>query len=68
LPFFHYRKELLDDEASLSGDDVGSDPEDELAEGENEYEAEAGDLDEVGLTGLLNMFRIVANNKFLVAG
>ncbi|CAI2309197.1 unnamed protein product [Caenorhabditis sp. 36 PRJEB53466] len=40
------KKTLFDDEASLSGDDVGSDLEDE--EGAlNEYEAEEGDADDI---------------------
>ena len=38
----------MDDEASLSGDDVGSDAdENDQVAGMDEYEAEEGDLDEV---------------------
>ncbi|KAH7722347.1 Protein F25H5.5 a [Aphelenchoides avenae] len=39
-------KDLFDDEASLSGDDVGSDN-DEGDDNEDEYEAEAGDQDDL---------------------
>lgn len=43
-----FSQELLDDEASLSGDDIGSDPDDEPGEGlQDEYEAEEGDADQV---------------------
>lgn len=41
-------KDVFDDEASLSGDDVGSDLDDE-GEELNEYEAEEGDADKVGV-------------------
>jgi hypothetical protein len=38
----------LEEEASLSGDDVGSDQdEDDNTEGLDEYEAEEGDMDKV---------------------
>ncbi|KAI3422500.1 hypothetical protein GPALN_013006 [Globodera pallida] len=39
--------DLFDDEASLSGDDVGSDSDNENHEGLDEYEAEEGDLDQL---------------------
>lgn len=39
---------MFDDEASLSGDDIGSDRDDaDDLEGIDEYEAEEGDLDKV---------------------
>jgi hypothetical protein len=53
------RKDLLDDEASLSGDDVGSDADDtDQIEGMDEYEAEEGDLDEV-VEGMIQLKNII---------